>query len=117
MKLFAGEHDFIYIKDFVRGLDILAHSPVSHGDIINFGSGIQTSNLAMLDIWKQITGVEDPPVTYVNTMVKAYENDVWVCDTSYAKQQYGFETEFTLEQGIKDFINLQNEYSNKTIKR
>lgn len=104
MDLFAGEHDFIYIDDFIRGIDILVQrkdKPL--GDIVNFGSGTQTSNLEVLRLWQGITGREGP-VTYTDKMAKNFESNVWVCDTSYARKNYGFETQFTLEQGIKDFI-------------
>lgn len=103
MQLYAGYHDFIYIKDFVRGIDTLVNSPVSNGDIINFGSGQQHSNLQVLEFWKYVTG-KTAPITYMDTMAKAFESSVWVCDTTYARQQYGFTTTYTLEQGIRDLI-------------
>jgi len=104
MKLYHGVHDFIYIDDFVRGIDLLVGKDKEPlGDIINFGSGIQYTNLEVLELFQKIAGKEIP-VEFINQMVKVYENDVWVCDTSYAREQYGFETEYTLEQGIQDFL-------------
>jgi nucleoside-diphosphate-sugar epimerase len=103
MTLYAGEHDFIYIKDFVRGINMLASTDRNHGDIVNFGSGIQTSNLAVLQAFEKITG-KTAPVTYEDKMNKAFESKVWRCDTTYAKEAFGFETEYTLEEGIKDLI-------------
>lgn len=103
MTLYAGEHDFIYIKDFVKGIDTLVKSKRSHGDIVNFGSGIQYSNLEVLECWKKVTG-EFAPVEYIDAMAKAFESSVWKCDTAYAKQQYDFETTYSLEQGIRDLI-------------
>jgi nucleoside-diphosphate-sugar epimerase len=103
MQLYAGYHDFIYIKDFVRGIDTLVKSPVSHGDIINFGSGQQHSNLEVLELWRSVTG-STAPVTYLDTMAKSFESNVWVCDTACATTAYGFTTEYSLEQGIKDLI-------------
>lgn len=104
MSLFAGEHDFIYIDDFVRGINMLVernNKPL--GDIVNFGSGIQTSNLKVLQAWQRITGQEGH-ATYTDKMAKLFESNVWVCNTAYAREKYGFETQFTLEQGITDFI-------------
>ena len=103
MNLFGGEHDFIYIDDFVRGIDILANAPAEPGDIVNFGSGIQTSNLEVLNAWQEVTG-RTGPVTYVDKMAKAFESDVWICDTTYAKHRYGFEVEYSLKQGIEKLI-------------
>jgi nucleoside-diphosphate-sugar epimerase len=108
MNLYAGFHDFIYIKDFVRGINILVNSEKKPGEIINFGSGVQHSNLHVLYLWKHIYDSE-PPIKYVDKMSKNFESTVWVCDTTYAKEKYSFETEYSLEEGIKEFIKLQNE--------
>jgi len=106
MTLFAGEHDFIYIKDFVRGINTIAGTDRNHGDIVNFGSGVQTSNLAVLKLFEKVTGRQGL-VTYEDKMNKAFESKVWCCDTTYAKQAYGFETEYSLEEGIRDLIETK----------
>ena len=106
MTLYAGEHDFIYIKDFIRGIHTLAVTERNPGDIVNFGSGKQYSNKAVLELWEKITG-RQAPVTYEDKMNKAFESKVWCCDTTYAKQMYGFETEYSLEEGIKDLIETK----------
>jgi len=105
MTLFDGQHDFIYIDDFVRGLDILindtGHRP---GDIVNFGSGQQYSNLAVLEKFQQVTG-RIAPVTHVPGMAKAFETECWQCDCAYAQSAYGFECTYDLESGIRDFLD------------
>ena len=116
MTLYNGYHDFIYITDFIRGIDILVNSDRSQGDIINFGSGRQYSNSEVLNLWKDITN-EVAPVDYQEKLAKAYESNVWICDTTYAKEKYGFEVEYSLEQGIKDFIRIKNGHSNNNSKR
>jgi nucleoside-diphosphate-sugar epimerase len=109
MTLRDGVHDFIYIDDFVRGIDIiLDQNNWPAGEIVNFGSGTQTTNLEVLEAWERITGRKGA-VTYEPGLGKAYESNVWCCDTKYAIEQYGFKTKFTLEQGIEDFIKkMQN---------
>lgn len=105
MKLFHGVHDFIYIDDFIRGIDLLVkRNDKPLGDVVNFGSGRQYTNLEILDIVKSITG-KIAPVEYIDIMTKPYENDVWICDTTYAKEQYGFECRYDIESGIKKFLN------------
>lgn len=112
MKLFGGVHDFIYIDDFVRGIDMLTQTPWPAGEIVNFGSGRQYTNRAVLDTWQQVTG-RTAPVEYEDRLSKAYESDVWVCDTAYARMQYKFQTEYSLEDGIEDFIKkMQNVKTN-----
>jgi nucleoside-diphosphate-sugar epimerase len=103
MTLYQGHHDFIYIDDFVRGIDlVLQEWDLEAGDIVNFGSGVQTSNFELLDIWNKVTGITNAPVAKVAEMKKAFENNVWVCDTKKAKS-LGFDCEYSLEDGIHSF--------------
>lgn len=108
MTLYQGHHDFIYISDFVRGIDlVLQHWDLAPGEIVNFGSGIQTSNFDLLDTWTKITGKTDAPVAKVAEMKKAFENNVWVCDTAKSFK-LGFDCEYNLETGIRDFLIKAN---------
>ena len=104
MTLFQGYHDFIYIDDFVRGIDlVLRHWDLAPGEIVNFGSGIQTSNFDLYDLWVKVTGNTSAPVAKVAEMSKAFENNVWVCDITKSFK-LGFECDYPLESGIKDFL-------------
>lgn len=104
MTLYQGYHDFIYIDDFVRGIDMLAKSTdAPRGDIVNFGSGEQYSNFVVYQIFKKITG-RTAPVVMEEHMAKAFESNVWVCDTEYAHKKYGFKIEYTLDKGIEEFV-------------
>jgi nucleoside-diphosphate-sugar epimerase/predicted O-methyltransferase YrrM len=106
IEVFDGEHDFIYIDDFVRGIDILMNSDWPSGEIVNFGSGRQYSNLEVVNLWIQIVN-HTAPIKYSPTLSKPYESKTWVCDTSYAKEKYGFSTEYNLETGIRKFISIR----------
>lgn len=109
MILFDGHHDFIYIDDFVRAIDlVIQKSKPGVGDIVNCGSGVQTSNFEIYEIFKKITN-KDAPVKLENKMAKRYENDIWFCDTTYALNKYQFKTEISLEQGIETFL-LKSQY-------
>jgi nucleoside-diphosphate-sugar epimerase len=103
MTLRDGVHDFIYIEDFVRGIELVMSAEWPAGEIVNFGSGVQTTNLQVLQAWEQVTGRQGA-VAYEPGLSKAYESDVWCCDTKYAQEHYGFQTTYSLEQGIEDFI-------------
>jgi len=104
MKLFDGEHDFIYIDDFVRGIDTLVNTTNDKlGDIINFGSGIQYSNVEVLEMFKIVAG-KSAPVTHVPGMAKHFESEIWKCDTTYARNAYGFECNYSLEAGVREFL-------------
>jgi nucleoside-diphosphate-sugar epimerase len=104
MTLYQGHHDFIYINDFVRGIDlVLQEWDLAPGEIVNFGSGYQTSNFDLLDLWTRVTGNKEAPVAKVAEMKKAFENNVWVCDVAKSFR-LGFDCEYTLETGIRDFL-------------
>jgi len=106
MKLFQGYHDFIYIDDFVRGIDILVKQD-KFGDIVNLGSGIQYSNTEILALFESITD-KTAPIEFVETMVKSFESEVWLCDTTYAYEKYGFKSLFTIRDGIEKFLETAN---------
>ena len=110
MKLYDGVHDFIYIDDFVRGIDILVTQGFIPGDIINLGSGVQYRNVTVLRIWEAVTGIA-APVEYMGGQMKHAQRDAmfWQCDTQYAEKQYGFRAEYTLEAGIAEFIRNKHE--------
>jgi nucleoside-diphosphate-sugar epimerase len=108
MTLRDGVHDFIYIDDFLRGIDCLLAKEWPLGEIVNFGSGQQTTNLEVLETWNRVTGVNSP-IKYEPGFMKHYDNKIWCCDTSYAQSQYGFKTEYSLEEGIKKFIEKKHD--------
>lgn len=108
MTLNQGFHDFIYIKDFIKGIDILLNSDIIGGDIINFGSGKQYSNFEVYEIFKKISK-KDGNILFNDKMIKTFESNIWICDTNYANKKYNFQTMFSLEDGIRDFIKLKKE--------
>jgi nucleoside-diphosphate-sugar epimerase len=110
MKLYDGVHDFIYIDDFVRGIDILVQQGFIQGDIVNFGSGVQYRNVTVLEIWKMITD-RTAPVDYIGGQMAHAQRDAlfWQCDTSYAEKQYGFRAKYDLVAGITDFIRKKQQ--------
>jgi len=108
MTLYNGVHDFIYINDFIDGINILLHvDKTNSGDIINFGSGKQYSNIEVLKLFETVTG-KTAPIEHVSRMAKNFESNVWCCDTSYASKYYGFNCRYDLITGIKDFLETAN---------
>jgi nucleoside-diphosphate-sugar epimerase len=103
MTLYQGYHDFIYIEDFVRAIDQVKDYVWEPGEIINFGSGRQYSNFEVLEAWQQVTG-HTAPVEKLDQLSKAYESNVWVCDNTRLRIRCGFQLQYDLESGIRDFI-------------
>ena len=56
MNIYKGVHDFIYVKDFNRGIDTLIKKKTKwlNGEIINLGSGKQLSNFFVLKTIQKI---------------------------------------------------------------
>lgn len=109
MVLSDGYHDFIYIKDFIQGIDTLINNEYNiNGDIVNFGTGIQTSNIQLLQKFVDIFGFSPKCIEIKHSMAKSFESKTWLCDTTYAKQQYNFTAKYSLDEGIVDFIKTKN---------
>lgn len=105
MVLYNGYHDFVYIDDLITLIDLVhKYSVRGEGDIVNCGSGQQTSNLNIYKIFAKILN-KDAPVDFKNNMNKPFESNAWVCDPSYALERYKFKTKISLEDGIRKFIN------------
>lgn len=108
MKLSEGYHDFIYIKDFIHGIDNLIHGDYHiNGDIINFGTGVQTSNFEVLSCFVDIFGFKPECITIDNNMAKYFESKTWVCDTLYSKVKYNFIPRYALKDGIMDLLSIK----------
>lgn len=106
MTLYQGYHDFIYIDDFIRGCDqVINQHAGRHGDIVNLGSGQQYSNFEIADIFADVTGTP-APIQRETQLNKNFESEVWVCDTTYARSEYGFTTEYDIVSGIKKFCDM-----------
>ena len=75
------------------------------GEIVNFGSGQQWSNFVVAELFRRVVG-HDAPITIEHKMVKAYESNVWICDTSYSKAVHKFTCHYDLESGIQKFLEL-----------
>lgn len=107
LKLSDGVHDWIYIDDFVDGLLMLMGDGK---DIINFGSGIQSSNKQVLELFEKILSTKIEVVC--TDKIRLYDSEHWVCDTSYAKDKYGFSCKYTLEEGIKKYVEHRENSGN-----
>lgn len=113
MTLYQGYHDFIYIDDFVRGINIILNTK-TNGDIINFGSGVQYSNTEVLETFESITKNSNAPVKFMDTMAKKFESEIWKCNPMYADITYRFKTLHSLEDGIERFLKTAN-YTRESI--
>lgn len=108
MTLHNGHHDFIYIEDFVRGVELILDRKNEPGEVFNLGSGVQVSNFEVLEAFEDVIGLDlvaSEIVEKVETMKKAFESEVWVADMSSTSARLNFSCRFTLKDGIKDFLD------------
>lgn len=100
-----GSHDFIYVDDFVRGLINLSQEKPQKlsGHIVNYGSGKQYRNKEVVEIFQDIVK-EKLKVEYTEGLMRSYDSDRWVCNTTEAENNYNFKCEYSLEDGLKDYI-------------
>lgn len=102
MELVQGVHDFVYIDDFSRAVEIFMNSEKRiPGDVINIGSGIQTSNAEVLRHFRNITGIDGP----VKEIEKFCTPKVWQANIEHAKTHYNWNPTTPIVEGIEKFIN------------
>lgn len=95
--------DFTYVKDVARAHVMAMESKKKHlGEVLNIGTGIDTSLLDLVKILNKILGTSIEPKCIENP-VKNYMM-YQKSDISKTKDVIGFEPKFTLEEGIKDML-------------
>jgi nucleoside-diphosphate-sugar epimerase len=90
-------HDWVYIDDLIDVLIKLIHIPIIFGDIINIGTGVQSSNQTVLQLFNGIVG----NLSYKATLgLRNRDQENYMADTSYAQIQYGIECSTSLKSGL-----------------
>ncbi len=94
--------DYIYIKDAVKAL---ADSPEkkSLSRVFNLSSGEGCSLNKLVELLKNVTGVHDARVRYVEG--RAVDVPVSILDNSLIRKEYGWTPETSLEDGLKSTCN------------
>ena len=104
MNIYRGYHDFIYVKDFVRGIKILIENRHrwERGEVINLGSGKQLSNFQVLQFVKEIFGNKKGKFNLINKFFRKWDSNMWVCNPAHINKKYGFRTKFTFKKSLVD---------------
>lgn len=96
LTLYKGNHDWIYIDDFVRGMTILMESPKTNG-IYNIGTGIQTPNREVVKLIGVI--LNQTPIIADLKPLKGTDSSMWVANIKRAILA-GFVPNLTLHEGL-----------------
>jgi UDP-glucuronate 4-epimerase len=106
IDVYPGEHDWLYIDDFVDGLISLINAPreVTKGQIFNFGTGISSSNREVVEALEQAVGGKLNVVFKTDGRYHSHDVDNWVADASKARTILGWQPRYDLAVGIQAFV-------------
>lgn len=97
----TGYHDWLYIDDFVAGIDWLINKASQPGEIYHFGTGIQSSNEEVVRCFERAY-CKSIDITYVNDY-KNQDSNIWICNTTKTTLA-GFTRKYHLNDGIADYV-------------
>ncbi len=104
ITLIEGNHDFFYIKDFLKIIDaVIKNNEKTNGEIINAGYGIQFSNQ---DILKKIETITGKKINFkTENIFKREDSETWICDITNAKSIYKYKCfpEYDLQKGLTEY--------------
>jgi ADP-L-glycero-D-manno-heptose 6-epimerase len=96
------KRDFVYVKDVVEG-SIRALDAQASG-IYNLGSGEARSFNELVDVLNKCLGTDFPP-DYIDNPHAHYQNFTQA-DLTKARSALGYEPQFPLEEGVRDYMQL-----------
>jgi len=102
LRLSEGMHDYVYIDDFITALMVVSFwQEDTSFNLVNIGSGIQTSNSEFVKLFQKEIGYVYP-VELVDSG-HGYDSMNWVADNTLLKTKYGVSVG-SLESGIKRLV-------------
>ena len=102
ISISEGVHDYVYIDDFINALLNIVQTNQEQFDIINIGSGIQTTNREVVYLFEKVTNYKFD--TYSSIEKKVYDSDNWVCNPEKVNKYY--KIQISLEEGILKMNSL-----------
>lgn len=95
-----GVHDFIHIDDFIEGLLKVAYFNETGFNIVNLGSGVQTTNLEVFEIFCRLFEYK-VPLNQIKNKLREFDSDYWVANINKLERDYNFTLRYNLEEGLK----------------
>lgn len=94
-------HDFVYVGDVVDAiLSCLEGHRTVDGEIVNIGSGIQTTNEELVAIAARVVG-RDARVKTGTYAARAHDTRTWVADVRRASELLGWTPSTGLDEGLR----------------
>lgn len=88
LAISPGVHDFVYIDDFIDALVTIQDKCLTPFEIVNIGSGTQTTNLEFVAVFEEMSGHQFTEYSYREP--KSYDSEHWVCDTTKMRKYYPY---------------------------
>ncbi len=102
----ANTRDYVYIDDVVDALAAAATTPGIDREVINVGSGVETSIADLVRLIEQVTGRDAQRIiSKTSPGVSRLRADL-----SKARALLGYAPRFTLEQGLRQTISLDERF-------
>lgn len=102
---YPGGHDWLHVDDFVSGIVALLDAPpaVTKGQIFHFGTGINTSNQQVTEMFGHAVGGGFSVVHHTEKL-RPYDVLDWRADSTKARALLGWEPQIPLGKGIHDLV-------------
>lgn len=94
--------DYIYVKDVVRANLLAARAKTSC--VVNCGSGRATSFNTLVALLNELLATEREPEYMDNPFLGSYQ-EYTECDMARARELIGFVPEYSLEAGLRDYLD------------
>jgi len=102
--------DYTYVEDIVRAYDLILNHKKPIREPINFGTGREDK---IIDITYKIIDLCGSDVKPVFVEPRPGEVQRLIADTSKAKQILGWEAKYTIDDGLKIFIDWYRNYKSE----
>lgn len=98
--------DFVFVEDVARATILAADSPLTD-TVLNVGSGTETSLTELAETLIEVMGADLMPVYGEERRVNGVRRRL--SDTAQARELLGFETEVSLEEGLRRLVKWWRE--------
>ena len=93
-------HDFIYAEDVADACVRALEQPLPAGEIVNIGTGIQSSNEEVVALVEQVTG-RRVRIVEGEFPRRAWDSEAWRADTTRAENLLGWRAATRLHDGLQ----------------
>lgn len=93
--------DYVFVDDVVNALLLAATKPhIELGEVLNVGTGVQTTIREIVDEIKQIYHVDAKP-EWGSMLNRSWDTTCWVADNTKIKESLGWTPHFELSEGLR----------------